>query len=64
MLAIGLISLTGLFGQRLVVIFFMKEVQANDNFTTKQASSGEINRSPAEMDKHVKSTPVSENAVP
>ena len=64
MLAIGLISLSGLFGQRLVVIFFMKEVQANDNFTTRQASSGEISRSSAVVDRHVKPTPVSEDAVP
>ena len=60
-LVIGSITLSGLFGQRLIVIFCVKEVQANDNLSTGQQSSGEI--SPVVMDKHRKSTTVPETAV-
>jgi hypothetical protein len=61
MLVIGLISLSGLFGQRLVVIFCMKEaVQADDNFSTRQPSSGELSRSPAVTDRHARTMPASD----
>ena len=59
-LVTGLITLIGLFSQRLIVIFFVKEVRAEDTMMTRHRSSGEISRSPVVMNEHGKTTPVSE----
>ena len=57
-LVIGILTLSGLFGQRLIIIFCVKDTQAEDTFITRNQSSGEISRSPVIMDKQRNSTPV------
>ena len=63
-LVIGLITLIGLFSQRLFVIFFVKEVRTEDIMMTRHRSRGEISRSPVVVDEHRMTTPVPETTVP
>ncbi|XP_028390970.1 metabotropic glutamate receptor 3-like [Dendronephthya gigantea] len=64
MLVIGLVSLSGLFGQRLFVIFCVKSERPDDIFMTRNQSSGEISRSPVVAEKSFKGTMVLQETIP
>lgn len=51
-LLIGLITLLGLFAQRLFIIFFVKDADADDSFTMRQYQSKENSRSSVGSQKH------------
>ena len=63
-LVIGLVTLSGLFGQRLVVIFCVKSKRPDDMFVTRNQSSGEISRSPVVAEKNVRCRTILEQTIP